>query len=170
MTRSPQKQTPQKQTNISWTGLAISMALTVAGFEQFAGHAQVPAKGVFTAQQDCVANQAIEGKNPGSVRLTIGQQYESVGFNSDRRTYILLRVPNATPAQRWVNADCGEFQAGSGTPGTVDNPGKKRLMQAARDLRIKLCFLFRHDQQSNSCRQRIGKPRHHAAATEARGI
>ena len=120
MTRSPQKQT-QTQTSIAWTGLAISMALAIVGFEQV-GSAQVPTKGVFTAQQDCVATQAIEGKNPGSVRLTIGQQYESVGFNSDRRTYILLRVPNAAPAQRWVNVDCGEFQAGTATPGTGKKP------------------------------------------------
>lgn len=98
--------------------------------------AQVPPSGSFTATEACAATQAIRGGNPGNVKLTVGTLYEAVGFNSARRQYVLLRVPGASPAQRWVRANCGTFSAADQTPDPNpspnpdggDRPGKSTLL------------------------------------------
>ncbi|MBD2020459.1 EndoU domain-containing protein [Leptolyngbya sp. FACHB-36] len=84
--------------------------------------AQIPASGTFTATQPCPAQQTIRGQNPDSVQLTVGERYQTVGFNSQQRSYILLRVPGASPVQRWVSVSCGEFQAANGSP--APTPGR----------------------------------------------
>ncbi|MBW4578297.1 MAG: EndoU domain-containing protein [Tildeniella nuda ZEHNDER 1965/U140] len=81
-------------------------------------HAQVPPSGTFTATQACPATQAINGKNPGSVQLTVGTSYTAVGFNSPQRKFVFVTVPGATPERRWVSATCGDFQASDGSPVT----------------------------------------------------
>jgi hypothetical protein len=84
--------------------------------------AQLMQPGTFRATKDCPATRAINGANPGNIRLNVGQSYSVIGFNSNARRYILLNIPNATPNQRWVSATCGNFKATEpGTPSTPDD-------------------------------------------------
>lgn len=83
----------------------------------YAAYAQVPASGTFRATRTCEATRGINGTNPGNIRVTNGQSYEAVGFNSRQRKFIFIKVPGATPGLRWVSVDCGTFSEGvSGTP------------------------------------------------------
>ena len=85
--------------------------------------AQVPPTGTFTATQACPATQAINGKNPGNIKLTVGTLYTAEGFNSPQRQFVLLRVPQTTPDRRWVKATCGDFQAsGAVNPSPTPSP------------------------------------------------
>lgn len=93
--------------------------------------AQVPAQGTFTATKECPAQRAINGENPGNIKLTIGDRYPVVGFNSTRRSHILLQIDGATPNRRWVSTDCGTFTAADPNSDqepdrpTTDTPSKK---------------------------------------------
>ncbi len=97
-----------KNIAIGLTGLSI--ALTSLLFVKTTS-AQVPPSGTFTATQACPATQAINGKNPGNLKLTVGTLYAADGFNSPQRQFVLLEVPGAKPDRRWVSAKCGKFQA-----------------------------------------------------------
>lgn len=90
-------------------GLVFSLSLLPS-----ATHAQVPASGTFTATQACPATQSIRGgRNPGNIQLTVGQRYELVGFNTNRREYAWVVVPGANPPRRWVAFQCGQLQGGA---------------------------------------------------------
>jgi hypothetical protein len=83
----------------------------------------VPPTGTFTATQACPATQAINGKNPGNIKLTVGVLYAAEGFNSPQRQFVLLEVPQVTPDRRWVKATCGDFQAsGAVNPSPTPSP------------------------------------------------
>jgi len=101
-----------KRIAIGFVGLSIglSSSLLVENTQ-----AQVPPSGTFTATQACPATQAIRGGNPGGIKLTVGTPYTAVGFNSLQQKFVLLEVPGATPARRWVSAACGEFQPSDGS-------------------------------------------------------
>jgi len=101
-----------KRIAIEFVGLSIglSSSLLVENTQ-----AQVPPSGTFTATQACPATQAIRGGNPGGIKLTVGTPYTAIGFNSPQQKFVLLEVPGATPARRWVSATCGEFQASDGS-------------------------------------------------------
>ena len=101
-----------KQIAIGFTCLSISVtsALFVKNI-----NAQVPPSGTFTALQACPATQAINGRNPGNVQLTVGTSYTAIGFNNPQRQFVFVAVRGATPERRWVRATCGEFQALDGT-------------------------------------------------------
>ncbi|HEY9861033.1 MAG TPA: EndoU domain-containing protein [Candidatus Obscuribacterales bacterium] len=75
--------------------------------------AQVLQPGTLTVTQTCPATRAINGANPGNIRVTKNQRYEVIGFNSAERQFVLIKIPNATPERRWVSVNCGTFQAGS---------------------------------------------------------
>jgi hypothetical protein len=99
-----------------WIKLAASLVLGVAlvllGITPLsieAAQAQVPPSGTFTATRTCEAPRAINGANPGNIRVSNTQQYEAVGFNSQEKKFILILVPGATPERRWVSASCGTF-------------------------------------------------------------
>jgi hypothetical protein len=116
-------------------------------------HAQVPATGTFTATQSCSAQRAINGANPGKIMLNPGDRYEVVGFNSDRRTHLLLRIPGASPNRRWVRANCGTFTASDSTP----DPGPSDR-EATNKRRVTLLPFF--DRQNNPIRvDNDAKPR-----------
>lgn len=107
--------------------------------------AQIPATGTFTATQACPAQRAINGANPGNIVLNPGDRYEVVGFNSDRRTHLLLQIPGANPNRRWVSANCGTFAASDSTPDPT--PGDR----VPTDKRRVTLFPF-FDKQSNPVR------------------
>ncbi|WP_083901747.1 EndoU domain-containing protein [Pseudanabaena sp. PCC 6802] len=71
--------------------------------------AQVLQSGTFTASRACAAPRAINGANPGNVRVSKNQKYNAIGFNSTKREYIWLEIPGVTPQRRWVSATCGTF-------------------------------------------------------------
>ncbi|PSB25480.1 EndoU domain-containing protein [Stenomitos frigidus] len=111
-----------KRVAIGFTGLAIGCTSFLVLQNT---RAQVPPTGTFTATQVCPATQAINGRNPGNVKLTVGTLYAAQGFNSPQRQFVLLAVPGATPDRRWVSATCGEFQANGGsnpTPSPTPDP------------------------------------------------
>lgn len=87
----------KKRVTIALAGLSI-------GFTSFLLinriQAQVPPQGTFTATQDCPATQAINGRNPGNVKLTVGVRYAAQGFNTSQRQFVLLNVPGASPDRR----------------------------------------------------------------------
>ncbi len=91
---------------VACLSLGVTSALLI-----YRTQAQVPPTGTFIATQVCPATQAINGKNPGNIQLTVGTLYTTEGFNSPQRQFVLLRVPQATPDRRWVKATCGDFQA-----------------------------------------------------------
>jgi hypothetical protein len=103
-----------------WTRLAASLvlglALVLLGITPFpsikAAYAQVPPSGTFTAKRTCEAPRAINGLNPGNIRVSNGQSYQAVGFNSPEQKFIQIKVPGATPERRWVSASCGDFEPG----------------------------------------------------------
>lgn len=89
--------------------------------------AQVLQPGTFTATRTCPATRAIRGENPGNLSVVKDQTYEMIGFNSAERKYVLVKVPNAQPERRWVDATCGQFQANSATvkPPARDRPAPR---------------------------------------------
>ena len=105
-----------KRVAIGFTTLAIGCTAVLVVHET---QAQVPPTGTFTATQACSATQAINGRNPGNAKLTVGTQYTAVGFNSPQRQFVLLEVPGATPDRRWVKATCGDFQTSGAVPSPV---------------------------------------------------
>lgn len=84
--------------------------------------AQVAASGTFKATRTCEASRAINGANPGNIRVTNGQSYQAIGFNSQEQRYILIKVPGANPEQRWVSASCGNFSQESSESPAVPAP------------------------------------------------
>ena len=121
-----------------WTKLAASLvlglALVLVGMTPFssikAAYAQVPPTGTFTATRSCEAPRAISGYNPGSVKVSEGQRYEAVGFNSPARKYIQVKVSGATPERRWVNTSCGTFSEIADT-GSSTNPDSSQIPSKA---------------------------------------
>lgn len=96
--------------NLTFEKITIALTLLpVIALPAQPAIAQVPPSGTFTATQACAATRAINGVNPGNIQLTINQSYAAIGFNSPRREQILIRVPGATPQNRWVKATCGTF-------------------------------------------------------------
>jgi hypothetical protein len=105
----------------TFTKIGVFTALTYLGFSSLMTtvQAQVPASGRFVAQENCEATPAIrKPNNPGKVRLGNGRSYEVMGFNSPRREYIQIMIPEANPNLRWVSTKCGEFR-----PFALDEPG-----------------------------------------------
>lgn len=107
--------------------LAIATALAFPSINAFgsidAALAQsAPASGTFSATRTCAAQRAINGANPGNIRVSNGQRYQAFGFNSAQKNFILIKVPGATPERRWVNASCGTFSKTSPSP--IASPGE----------------------------------------------
>lgn len=109
-----------KRVAISFAGLSIG--LTSSLLIQHT-QAQVLPKGTLRATQACPATQAINGRNPGNVKLTVGTLYAAEGFNTPQHQFVLLEVPGASPDRRWVKATCGDFQATDGaSPSPTPSP------------------------------------------------
>lgn len=93
--------------------VALGLALVLLGITPLlwidAAYAQVPPSGTFSATRSCAAPRAINGLNPGGVRVSNGQRYEAIGFNSEEQKFIQIKVPGANPERRWVSVSCGTF-------------------------------------------------------------
>ncbi|WP_090692291.1 ribonuclease T [Nitrosomonas sp. Nm34] len=81
--------------------------------------------GIFSAQQSCSAYVSKNKlTNPGNAELKVGEHYQTLEVNRpDHPSWYRIIVPNAYPKERWVSADCGQFQSeeGLGTGAVVKN-------------------------------------------------
>ncbi|MCL1466518.1 EndoU domain-containing protein [Argonema galeatum] len=107
-----------------WIRLAASVAIAIAllFLPINAAIAQVPIAGTFRASSTCEAPRARGGANPGNVRVSNGQRYEALSFNSEDRKFIQIKVPGANPERRWVSTSCGTFSEVSPSPTPVPAP------------------------------------------------
>jgi ribonuclease T2 len=82
----------------------------------------VKAEGIFTAQQSCPAYVSKNKQtNPDHTQLQIGEEYRTLEVNRPTQpSWYRIVVPNASPKERWVSADCGQFLADDGN-GTGNN-------------------------------------------------
>lgn len=80
------------------------------------------AKGIFSAQQSCPAYVSKNKlTNPDHAQILAGKDYQTLEVNRpDRPGWFRIVVPTANPKERWVNVECGQFQADDGN-GTGNN-------------------------------------------------
>src|SRR5689334_1404018 len=80
-------------------------------------------QGCFVADQACQATPKIGGG--AGVALEPGQSYRLLGANKADATQFQIRLPSASPADRWVPVSCGhtlnscEASPGGPTPPTT---------------------------------------------------
>jgi ribonuclease T2 len=67
-------------------------------------------EGGFRATKACPAYQSKNKQtNPGNIQITAGQTYEFIQFNRPGNPdWAQIRIPNASPEERWVAMTCGE--------------------------------------------------------------
>jgi ribonuclease T2 len=100
--------------------------------------ADVAMNGTFVASKECPAFQSFRKKtNPGDVKIEAGQTYPLIAGNAPQPTHYRLRIEGASPAERWVEAECGSVN-GEGTAATAAPPaasaspaGSAKLQQPA---------------------------------------
>ncbi|WP_430233809.1 ribonuclease T2 family protein [Nitrosomonas communis] len=82
--------------------------------------------GIFSAQQSCPAYVSKNKlTNPGHAELKVGKSYQTIEVNRpDRPSWYRIVVPNAYPKERWVSADCGQFQAEQGAGAEIGTRNK----------------------------------------------
>lgn len=101
-----------------------------------------PFDGTFVAQQDCPALQSIRnGSNPGNQQVKAGQSYTVLEVNDlGQPTHYRVRVPGASPAERWVSLDCGirtglgqepRTQTKADTPKPAEAPAASYVLAAS---------------------------------------
>ncbi len=74
--------------------------------------AETPLSGTFTATEACPAYQSISRQtNPGNFEIQPGQSYNLLAANKTPPTHLRIEVPGASPAQRWVDLNCGTSPA-----------------------------------------------------------
>lgn len=68
--------------------------------------------GGFRASKSCPAYQSKNKQtNPGNVQIAPGESYEFIAFNRPQNPdWVQIRIPDASPAERWVAISCGEVQ------------------------------------------------------------
>ena len=75
-------------------------------------HAEVALTGTFAATQTCPAYQSVrKSTNPGNVNVEQGKTYDVLAKNKPDVTHYRIVVEGAQPAERWVWASCGHFDA-----------------------------------------------------------
>ncbi|MCE9597769.1 MAG: ribonuclease T [Spirochaetia bacterium] len=79
----------------------------------------------FHAKKACPAFQSKNKKtNPGNIETNAGKSYEFVAFNRQSNPdWVQVRIPGATPAERWVEIACGEMH---GEPSVSPNDSEDR--------------------------------------------
>jgi ribonuclease T2 len=92
------------------------VALTLLVMSAATARAEVRMSGTFVADSSCPATQTIKtAKNPGDVKVTIGQGYDLLASNKQPPTHYWIRVPDAKPDFRWVPVTCGHLVGASVT-------------------------------------------------------
>lgn len=91
-------------------------------------------QGLFSAQQSC---QAYVSKNrltnPDHIQLQVGESYEALEANQpDRPSWYRIVVPVANPKERWVSAECGQFEARSDGGNNENGAGGSACSTAGR--------------------------------------
>ncbi|UYO00938.1 MAG: ribonuclease [Devosia sp.] len=71
-------------------------------------HAEVPLTGSFNVTETCPAYQSISREtNPGNIEIRPGETYDLLAANKTPATHVRIEIAGASPAQRWVEVDCG---------------------------------------------------------------
>jgi ribonuclease T2 len=96
--------------------------------------ATVPLKGRLQAERDCPLYVSIKkGTNPDGARLVPGTRYQLLGKNKEDASHYRVRVEGVSPAERWVEVDCGRLTSdaafGGAQPVEADKPGGAPLEQ-----------------------------------------
>jgi len=84
----------------------------------------VPVSGSFTAERSCPAYVSKNLQtNPDGAAVTPGERYQALEANKPANPgWYRIRMPSATPQERWVGVECGKFQP-AGTNGTDGTGG-----------------------------------------------
>jgi ribonuclease T2 len=73
-------------------------------------HAEVKLDGYFIAQEECAAYQSFRKQtNPGDIHLTVDMAYQVLSKNKAAASHYRLRIPQASPQERWVSKSCGKL-------------------------------------------------------------
>lgn len=81
--------------------VALLVAPPLAAFERL--------EGCFVAELACPALSSIrKSTNPGDVQTEVAREYELRGANKTEATHFQIRIPGASPPDRWVEAGCGQ--------------------------------------------------------------
>lgn len=85
------------------------------------------AEGIFSARQLCPAYVSKNKlTNPDQARVLAGKDYATIEVNRPHRpSWYRIVVPDANPKERWVSAECGQFQAG------IENGGESKSCNIA---------------------------------------
>ena len=112
---------------------AFQLLLLVVGISSAFPSWADKANGIFSAQQSCPAYVSKNKlTNPDHAELKVGENYQTIEVNRpDRPSWYRIVVPSAHPKERWVSADCGQFQAEQGA-GTGTGAGSKACNTAGR--------------------------------------
>lgn len=73
------------------------------------------ADGYFRANQTCPATSSIHSPKLDGVQVESGQLYAAGNLNKPNGDYLQVKIPGASPEQRWVKLSCGK---------RVDSPGQ----------------------------------------------
>jgi ribonuclease T2 len=66
--------------------------------------------GNFTITNNCPATKSLRSNdNPGHVTVKSGETYTAINLNKPGGPYVLLRIPDTQPTQRWVKLTCGKL-------------------------------------------------------------
>lgn len=93
------------------------------------GASAAPADGTFTATAACPALQSIRnGTNPGAVMTRPGASYRITEVNNlGNPTHYRVKIPGASPADRWVEIACGGNGPTDATAEAEAGPGSYLL-------------------------------------------
>lgn len=73
-------------------------------------HAEIKIDGYFIAQDNCAAYQSKKKKtNPGNIHLTVNMAYDVLSKNKAEATHYRIKLPEASPQERWVSISCGKL-------------------------------------------------------------
>ena len=102
-------------------GAGSAMLLMAMAFGP--AHAEVAMTGSFIATQTCPAYQSVrKSTNPGGVNVEQGKTYDVLAKNKPDVTHYRIVVEGAQPAERWVWASCGHYDATGRPARSAANP------------------------------------------------
>jgi len=66
--------------------------------------------GNFNVTNNCPATKSLHpNDNPGHITVKSGETYTAINLNKPGGPYVLLRIPDSQPTQRWVKLTCGKL-------------------------------------------------------------
>ncbi|PTL76526.1 ribonuclease T [Vitiosangium sp. GDMCC 1.1324] len=121
---------PLRRPRVS-TFLALGVLLVLGHTTAWAS---VPGSGTLKAEKDCEAFVSKKKKNnPDKTRLEVGDAYVILEVNRpEQPDWYRVRVEEANPPERWVQASCGTLTEGGPTTPPVVNDGSSEPPDSSR--------------------------------------